>query len=42
MTLAAIAGLPRRQERSDEAIQSHGLLASAVVLDGHASLAMTA
>jgi hypothetical protein len=44
MTLAAIAGLPRRhrEERSDDAIQSHGFPASAVALDGHASLAMTA
>jgi hypothetical protein len=44
MTLAAIACLPQShcEERSDAAIQSHGFPASAVALDGHASLAMTA
>jgi hypothetical protein len=44
MTLAAIAGLTRRhrEKHSDDAIQSHGFPASAVALDGHASLAMTA
>jgi hypothetical protein len=44
MTLAAIACLPQChcEERSDDAIQIRGFPASAVALDGHASLAMTA
>jgi hypothetical protein len=44
MTLAVIACLPQRhcEERSDEAIQSHGFPASAAALNSHASFAMTA